>query len=63
MLYISTEDGVVGYVAEDLYWGRIGRVVRFKCLLRTVIGYFAVDLYLGRCGREWGDRFLLGTVW
>ena len=28
-----------------------------------VIGYFAVDLYMGRCGREWGDRFLLGTVW
>ena len=36
MLYISTEYGVVGYVAEDVYWGRIGRVVRFKCLLRTV---------------------------
>ena len=28
-----------------------------------MIGYVAVDLYLGRCGREWGDRFVLGTVW
>ena len=33
---ISTGDGVVGYVAGDLYWGRIGRVVRFRCLLGTV---------------------------
>ena len=24
-LHISTGDGVVGYVAVDLYWGRCGR--------------------------------------
>ena len=35
-LYISTGDGVVDYRTVDLYWRRIGRVVRFKCLLRTV---------------------------
>ena len=28
-----------------------------------VIGYVAVDLFEGRCGREWGDKYLLGTVW
>ena len=54
---------MVGYVAGDLYWGRIGRVVRFRCLLGTVIGYVAVDLYWGSCGREWVDISLLGTVW
>ena len=24
-LYIFTGDGVVGYIAADLYWGRCGR--------------------------------------
>ena len=52
MLYISTEDGVVGYVSEDLYWGRIGRVVRF-----------ALNVYLGLCDRVFCCRSLLRTLW
>ena len=35
-MQISTGDDVVGYIAEDLYWGRIGRVVRLRCLLGTL---------------------------
>ena len=44
---------MVGYVAGDLYWGRIGRVVRFRCL----------DVYLGLCDRVCSCRSLLGKLW
>ena len=54
-LYISTGDGVEGYVAVDLYWGRICRVVCFVHLLGT-LKYVAVDLHWGRNGRELDDR-------
>ena len=50
LLKNSTGDGVLGYGAVDLYWGRCGR-------------YKAVDLYWGRCGRKCEDRSLLGTEW
>ena len=35
MLYISTGDGVVGYVAVYLYWGRCGRKWGDRSLLGT----------------------------
>ena len=35
-VYISTVDGVEGYVAVDLYWGRICRVVLFCMSTRNV---------------------------
>ena len=34
--YISAGDGVEGYVAVDLYWGRICRVVLFYMSTRNV---------------------------
>ena len=39
-LFISTGDGVVGYAAVDLYWGRCGR-------------NGAIDLNWRRKGRVW----------
>ena len=49
-LYISTEDGMVGYGAV--------------CITGDgVVDYRNVDLYWGRCGREWGNRSLLRTQW
>ena len=36
-LYISTGDGVVGYVAVDLYLGRCGRVWCCRSLLGTML--------------------------
>ena len=76
-LHISTGDGVVGYGAVYLYWGRCGRIPDCRYLLGTVqlnmvlwistedgvVGYVALDLYWGRCSRKWGDRSLLGTEW
>ena len=47
-LLIFTGDGVVGYVAVDLYWRRCGRNGE-------------KDLYWGRNGRVWCCRSLLGT--
>ena len=35
-LYISTGDGVEGYIAVDLYWGRICRVDLFCMSTRNV---------------------------
>ena len=34
-LYIFTGDGVVGYIAVDLYWGRCGRKLDEISLLGT----------------------------
>ena len=34
-LYIFTGDGVVGYIAVDLYWGRCGRKLDERSLLGT----------------------------
>ena len=48
-LLIFTGDGVVGYVAVDLYWGRCGRELGVRSLL-------------GRNGRVWCCRSLLGTM-
>ena len=75
-LWIFTGDGVVGYVAVDLYWGRNGRVWCSRSLLGTmlkritlyistgdgVVGYGAVYLYWRRCGTLPHCRSLLGTV-
>ena len=35
-VHISTEDGVVGYGAVYLYWGRCGRIPDCRYLLGTV---------------------------
>ena len=35
MLWIFTRDSVVGYLAEDLYWGRCGREWGNRSLLGT----------------------------
>ena len=48
-LWIFTGDGVVGYVAVDIYWGHCG-------------GNVAIDLYWGRNGRVWCCRSLLVTM-
>ena len=48
-LLIFTGDGVVGYVAVDLYWGRCGREWGDRSLL-------------GRNGRVLCCRSLLGTM-
>ena len=72
-LYISTGDGVEGYVAVDLYLGRICRVVLFcmstavlgtlKYVAVDLVGNWTIDLYWGRCGRIYRCRSLLGTLW
>ena len=46
--FISTGDGVVGYVAVDLYWGRCGRNGEIDLYWDGMVGY--------------GCRFLLGTM-
>ena len=49
-LYISTEDGMVGYCAV--------------CITGDgVVDYRNADLIWGRCGWEWGNRSLLRTQW
>ena len=48
-LYISTVDGVVGYVAVYLYWGRCGREYGEISTGDGMVGYGVVDLYRGRC--------------
>ena len=49
-LYISTEDGMVGYGAV--------------CITGDgVVDYRNADLNWGRCCWEWGNRSLLGTQW
>ena len=77
VLYISTGDGVVEYVAVYLYWGRCGRKWGDRSLLGTewkgmVLLIPTVDddeeddtvyLYWGRCGRVWRCMSLLETVW
>ena len=74
-LLIFTGDGVVGYVAVDLYWGCCGREWGDRSLLGTmlkkmtmyistgdgVVGYGAEYLWR-RCGTLPHCRFLLGTV-
>ena len=42
-------DGVVGNVAVDLYWGRLGRE-------------WGTDIYWGQNGRVWCCRSPLGTM-
>ena len=77
VLKISTEDGVVGYVAVDLSWGRCGRKWGDRYLLGTELKSMVlliptgdddeendtVNLYSGRNGRVWRCMFLLETVW
>ena len=36
VIYLSTDDGVVDYGDEKLYWGRSDRVWRLRSLLETV---------------------------
>ena len=49
-LYISTEDGMVGYGAV--------------CITGDgVVDYRNADVNWGRCGWEWGNRSLLRTQW
>ena len=72
-LYILTGDGVVGYIAVDLYWGRCGRKLDERSLLGTERqGMVSLDdaeeidtVYLcwGRSGRVWRCISLLETVW
>ena len=75
-LYISTGDGVVGYGAVYLSWGRCGRKWGDKYLLGTELKSMlliptgddneengTVHLYSGRCGRVWRCMSLLETVW
>ena len=76
-LYISTGDGVVGYVAVDLYWGRCGKKWGDRSLLGTEWKGMVlliptgdddeendtVNPYWGRCGRVWRCMSLLETVW
>ena len=49
---------MIGYVAVDLYWERIGKVVRFRFQENDT-----VYLYWGRNGRVWRCISLLKTVW
>ena len=61
MLKISSGDGVVGYGADDLYWGWCGVAL---CIFTGdgMVGYVAVGLYWGPCGRIWRCKSLLETL-
>ena len=64
-LYISTGDGVdgvVGYIAINLYWGRCGRVCRCRSLHGRRCRERPFRSLLGRCGRLYAVDFWDGVV-